>query len=78
MTQDDIAALEYEDDTQALVAVPSPAWTLLWIFNAYHVYQYEEGDPIGDDWTSITVQEFNAFHIGPYTIIINPSSSAYV
>ena len=38
--------------------MPSPAWTLLRIFNAYHVYWYEEGDPIGDDWTSITAQEF--------------------
>jgi hypothetical protein len=78
MTQDNIDALEYEDDTQVLVTVPSPAWTLLRIFNTYHVYRYEEGDPIGDDWTSITAQEFNDFCIGPYPAIINSSPSAYV
>jgi hypothetical protein len=78
MTQDDINALEYEADTQALITVRSPARTLLRIFNMYHVYRYEEGDPIGDDWTSLMAQEFNEFHIGPYTSIINPLSSAYV
>ena len=39
MTQDNIDALEYEDNTQTLVTVPSPAWTLLRIFNTYHVYR---------------------------------------
>ena len=78
MMQDDIDALEYEDDTQVLVTMPSPARTLLRIFNAYHVYRYEEGDPIGDDWTSIMAQEFNDFRIGPYPVIINPSPSGYV
>jgi hypothetical protein len=78
MTRDDINALEYKADTQVLIAMPSPARTLLQIFNAYHVYRYEEGDPIGDDWTSIMAQEFNDFCIGPYPVIINPSPSGYV
>ena len=77
MTQDDINALEYEDDNQELVAVPSPARNLLRVFNSYHVYRYEEGDPIGDAWATITAQEFNEFHVGVYTVIINPSPAGY-
>jgi hypothetical protein len=78
MTQDDNNALEYKDDNQELVAMSSPARTLLRIFNAYHVYRYAEGNPIGDGWTSITAQEFNSFCIGPYPVIINPSPSGHV
>jgi hypothetical protein len=77
MTQDDIDALEYEDGNQNVVGMPSPARNLLRIFNAYHVFQYEEGDPIGDGWTSIMPQEFNEFRVGVYTIIINPSPAGY-
>jgi hypothetical protein len=77
MAQDDINALEYEDGNQGVVGMPSPARTLLRIFNAYHVYQYEDGDPIGDGWTSITPQEFNEFCVGVYTVINNPSPAGY-
>jgi hypothetical protein len=77
MTQDDINALEYEDSNKGLVGMPSPAWNLLRIFNAYHVYRYEEGDPIGDDWVTITPQEFNEFHVDVNTIIINPLPTGY-
>jgi hypothetical protein len=77
MTQEDINALEYEDGNQDVVSVPSPARNLLRVFNAYHVYRYKEGDPIGDGWTSITPQEFNEFRVGVYTVIINPSPAGY-
>jgi hypothetical protein len=73
MAQDNIDALDYEDGNQDVVGMPSPARNLLRIFNAYHVYRYEEGDPIGDGWTSIMPKEFNDFRVGVYTIIINPS-----
>ena len=77
MTQDDIDALDYEDSNQDVVGVPSPARNLLRIFNAYHVYWYKEGDPIGDGWTSIMPQEFNNFRVSVYTIIINPSPAGF-
>jgi hypothetical protein len=77
MTQDNIDALEYEDGNQDIIGVPSPAWNLLRIFNAHHVYRYKEGDPIGDGWTSITPQEINEFYVGVYTVIINPSPAGY-
>ena len=77
MTQDNIDALEYEDGNQDIVGMPSPARNLLRIFNAYHVYWYKEGDPIGDGWTSIMPQELNDFRVGVYTIIINPLPTGY-
>jgi hypothetical protein len=77
MTQDDIDALDYKDSNQDVIGMPSPARNLLWIFNAYHVYRYEEGHPIGDGWTSIMPQEFNDFHVGVNTVIINPSPAGY-
>jgi hypothetical protein len=77
MTQGDIDALEYKDGNQGIVGVPSPARNLLRIFNAYHVYRYGDGDPIGDGWTSITPQEFNEFRVGVYTAINNPSPAGY-
>jgi hypothetical protein len=49
MTQDDIDALTYEDESTMIVKVPVPAQPLLQILKAYHIYRYEEGDPIGDD-----------------------------
>jgi hypothetical protein len=73
MMQDDINALDYEDENQ----VPSPAQNLLRILNAYHVYRYEKGDSIEDGWTSIMPQEFNDFRVGVYTVIINPSPAGY-
>jgi hypothetical protein len=77
MMQNDIDALEYENDNQELVSMPSPARNLLRIFNSYHVYRYEDSDPIGDDWASITPQEFNEFRVGDYTVIINSSTTGY-
>jgi hypothetical protein len=43
-----------------------------------HIYWYEEGDPIGDDWTSIMVEEFDTFCIVNYNVItMAPPTTGY-
>jgi hypothetical protein len=71
MMQDEINALTYEDASKAVFSVPVPAQLYLWILKAYHAYQHEESDPIGDDWASIMVEEFDTFHIVDY-IMLSP------
>jgi hypothetical protein len=70
MTQAEIDALTYTDTTaNTVINVPVPALSYLQILKAYHVYQHEEGNPIGDDWTSITVKAFDTFRVEDYNVI---------
>ena len=43
---------------------------LVRIFQAFIVHRGQMGNPIGDDWTSITVQEFDEFRVLPTTILV--------
>jgi hypothetical protein len=65
MSVEDINGLTYPDATNIHVPVPSLAKAWIRILKAYHLHRNEQGNPIGDDWISITAEEFDEFRIGP-------------
>jgi hypothetical protein len=77
MTQAKIDALTHPDSTNAAISVPVPALSFLWVLKVYHVYRHEEGDPIGDDWTSIMVEAFDTFRVEDYNVITLTSPLGY-
>jgi hypothetical protein len=79
MTQTEIDALTYPDAANATISVPVPvpALAFLRILKAYHVYRHEEGDSIGDDWTSIMVEAFDTFRVDDYNVITSTSPPGY-
>ena len=50
------------------VDVPAPARTLLHVLKGYHAYRYAEASPIGDNWTSITAEEFDEYRVTEYNV----------
>jgi hypothetical protein len=79
MSYDDINALTYPDASGNDIPLPFYSKVQIRILKAYHLHRDEQGDPIGDAWTSITTEEFNEFHVGPVynlmTMSMKPVSS---
>jgi hypothetical protein len=63
MSLEDIDALQYINDDNNEVPVPSHARALLRILKAYHIHRIDQGDPIGDAWISITAEQFDSYRI---------------
>ena len=57
--------MQYNDDQGVERPVPLGHASLIRIFKAYHMHRHQQGDPIGDHWTSITAEMFDEFRIGP-------------
>ena len=53
----------YKDDTGASIPVPTHQLNLFRILQEYIVHRQTQGDPIGDDWTSITQEQFNEYRV---------------
>jgi hypothetical protein len=59
MSEDNIADLKYKDENGNEVALERPHKSLLRIFIAYNRFRLFKGTPIGDDWLSVTAEEFS-------------------
>jgi hypothetical protein len=80
MSFEDIDALTYINASQHQVPVASYDRAMLCILKAYHLHRVNQGDPIGDAWTSITAHQFDDYRISPeYNLssmgLMTPSSS---
>ena len=64
MSKADIDALVY-DDNGTERPVPQPRKVLLDIIIQYMFYRRDSGNPIGDDWTSLTPTDFDQFRVSP-------------
>ena len=77
--QKDIYNLRYTDDQGVERPVPLGHTSLICVLKAYHLHRHQQGDPIGDHWTSITAEMFDEFRIGPdfatATLVATPSTS---
>jgi hypothetical protein len=60
-----VERLDYYDDEDTLSPLADPLQSLVLIFKAYYEYRRDNGDPIGENFTSITYDEFTQFRIGP-------------
>ena len=38
---------------------------MIWVFLDYIIHHDDKVDPIGDDWTAITAEDFDQFRINP-------------
>jgi hypothetical protein len=52
------------------VLIPLHQRAFICILKVYHVFQIEEGDPIGDGWLLITVEEFDDYQESPFYNLI--------
>jgi hypothetical protein len=54
----------YDDENKVKTVLPQSYYRfMLWIIKQYYIYQQSQGTPIGDDWTSLTLDEYNEFWI---------------
>ena len=61
----------FKDDTGASTPVPTHRLNLFRILQEYIVHRQTQGDPIGDDWTSITQEPVSYTHLTlPTTILV--------
>ena len=78
MDPTEIDVLTYTDASQTEVSVPVPARAYLHILKAYHAYRYDEGNPISDDWISITAKELDTFRVEEYNVITMMPTLGYM
>jgi hypothetical protein len=64
ITEAEMKDLAY-DDSGTLTPLSNSSASFVRIFKAYFEYRCESGDPIEEDFTSITRAEFNQFRVGP-------------
>jgi hypothetical protein len=62
----DILTMRYSADDGTLTALSLPYRGRLTAFCAFMRYRTIQSSPIGDNWTSITREEFDAFRVNPY------------
>ena len=66
MTPDDIDSLTFDKSaSETNFPVAKAEKNLLHIFIDYVIHRDSQGDPIGDQWSSITSSQFDAFRISP-------------
>jgi len=73
MSDADIDSLTFDrSEKEKNIPLGRAHQALLHIFCHYHDHQAHIGSPVGDDWTAITADDFNDYHIGPdYSAIHN-------
>ena len=66
LDNDTIDDLVYDvSPTEKDVSINRGDKSLLWIFLDYVIHRVNKGDPIGDDWTAVTAEDFDQFRINP-------------
>jgi hypothetical protein len=63
MLPHEIELLDYEDDHGRLVKLPNAYKSKLRAIKHYDSYQTLEGNPIGDDWKSVTANQYDKYRI---------------
>jgi hypothetical protein len=77
MHHKDIIALKYVDGQGVERPVPMGYLFLIRILKAYHKHRYEQSDPIGDNWTSITLEMFDDYRLGPdYAAVLTATATS--
>ena len=81
MSDGEVDSLVYDDENQVETVLPRSYKFMLWIIKQYYIYQQSQGSPIGDDWTSLTSDEYNEFRtsmalIAPLVAIGTPNVSS--
>lgn len=79
MTSAEIDSLLCEDDQGNEVGVPKHDLSLIGVLKAFQVYQIECGNPIGNDWISITPEEYDEYCISlKYNLVTMPELHPHV
>jgi hypothetical protein len=65
LTNEIIDDLQYDTDTEKDIRVTAGDKGLLKAFLDYISYRHRNGNPIEDNWTDITVEEFDTFRVDP-------------
>jgi hypothetical protein len=76
-----IKNLSYLDDEGSIILLPHVHFQfLLQTFQLYYVHCRNEGDPIGEDWLSIQMVDFNelCLEIDPAHLQTSPQTSSLV
>jgi hypothetical protein len=77
MTDAEIKDLKYDDKNGNEVMIDRHTiWKLLSIFIHYYMHRMSKGNPIGNDWTAITAEDYNNFRISDYLLITRPFNIA--
>ncbi|KAG7337111.1 hypothetical protein IV203_031603 [Nitzschia inconspicua] len=62
---EDLAYLDEVDGTQQRIPIPWGKREIINVFRDYIIYRHEINEPIGINWTDITMEQFNKFRIDP-------------
>jgi hypothetical protein len=65
LSENEIESLTYNDDQGIETTLPRSFKMQIWIFQQYYDHRDNEGNAIGNSWTTITAQEFGDFRISP-------------
>jgi hypothetical protein len=55
--------LGYVDDQGNTIMLPNGYRYMVWIIKHYNSYCTADGDPISDDWKTVTADQFNEYHL---------------
>jgi hypothetical protein len=73
----DIDRLEYVDDQGKVVMLPNGYRYMIRIIKHYDSYRTADGDPIGDNWKTVTADQYNEYHLSAdYANVSSLSSSS--
>jgi len=61
MPFEDIDSLVYTNDMGNEINLEKPFKWMIRVIKHYHLYRISEGNPIDDDWTSITADEYDDY-----------------
>ena len=65
LTELEIKCMNYKDDAGVIQTLRKGDMGILRAFTSYIGYMHSCGDPIGEDWSSITIDDFDQYRIGP-------------
>jgi len=65
LSEDEMATLHFVDAQGVKQFLPSELKEMLWAFSAYVAYRAYIKDPIQDNWTGVTRDDYDQFRFGP-------------
>lgn len=68
LSMEDIAELTYDTETEKEIPVAKGDKNLLRQFLEFVAYRHNSGNPIGDEWVQVTMEDFDAFRSQPSRI----------
>jgi len=75
----DIDRLEYVDDQGKVVMLPNGYRYMIRIIKHYDSYRTADGDPIGDNWKTVTADQYDEYRLSAdYANVSSLSSSSPV